>query len=299
MQRRVVTEESIERKFAEGWGRGCRESYAPYVPVKRGGLSSRGVSSIVPNPVLGRAHHVLSNGELALLMRLLFKQPWDIREQCPLERYPGDHPLIQAGPSVSPSEMVRLPFNAGTIQIAGQMGIRHPHDQKSKVPFVLTTDFLVTKVIMAGGPRLSAYSYKPGRRLEGKRMRRVLELLELERRYWTRLGVDWRLVTDADLSQEVTMSLLWLYSFAVLPDPLPALVPAFLARAADVDWISRPVRECLSRVAFGLGCNQSEAVALFRHALWHRLLSADLSSRIHLRDPLPSVRVQTITAPGI
>lgn len=96
-----------------------------------------------------------------------------------------------------------------TVRIAAEMGIEHPIDPKTGTPFVCSTDFVLTVRSDDGSEREMARSVKPVTELKlgvartnerRREIARTLEKLEIERRYWVGLGVDWALLTDKDLS---------------------------------------------------------------------------------------------------
>jgi hypothetical protein len=41
---------------------------------------------------------------------------------------------------------------------------------------------------------------------------RTLEKLEIERRYWAEQGVDWRIVTEREISRQTAKNIEWIYS---------------------------------------------------------------------------------------
>jgi hypothetical protein len=291
---KFVTEASIARKIANGFGRGYREGYTPWVRVAKGQLSSKGVSSIVQNATLGRAHHCLSLGELGLLLVQLRLRPWDAREQFPLSRHGGDHPLLASGIPVPTAQLLNLPRNRGTLDISRRLGVAHPRCNKTGAVLVLSTDLVVTTVQHSGTPGLFARAFKLSHQLRGKGAKRTVQKLEIERRYWAELNVPWELVTELDICTDLILNLGWLYSYADLsaahrPNLIPVL-PEFLLRVPHVCW-EKPLRRCIAQVARAVQVDYEDGVALFRHALWRRLLAADLNRRIKLTKPLPSVRL--------
>ena len=66
------------------------------------------------------------------------------------------------------------------MEIAKEMGIKYPVNEKSKTPYVLTTDFMLT-VKQDKKTVQIARTFKTTKDLGKKR---TIEKLELERRYW-------------------------------------------------------------------------------------------------------------------
>ena len=117
--RRFRTQQDIERYVAQGYGHGVGAGYKPWLRVQV--VPSRGRSRKVHGLKTGRIHHVLSDLEYRYLAALEFSERVvDIREQFPL-----------------------LPV-ASVQDIARRRGIRYPLYAETTVPFMMTTDFVVT-----------------------------------------------------------------------------------------------------------------------------------------------------------
>lgn len=184
-----ITEQRIARWQREGRGRGRGSEYRPWITIHD--VSSFGLSSRPPGVKTGRIHHLLSNNEAAVF----YEAEWstavsDIREQFPLCR-------------------------SATRAIAEEMGVKHP--SQHGVDIVMTTDFLLDVVGQdtwlsfalppGSGKRLLAVAVKPD---SVHNEPRILEKLEIERRYWSRQGVGWTLVRSGDLCRIRTKKLQWL-----------------------------------------------------------------------------------------
>lgn len=313
MKRRPIDEEHILRMQRKGLGRGYLSSYLPWIQIRRGDFSSSGTSSLVPDQLTsGRPHHTLSNGEFGLCLALLLGRPYDLREQFPLCRFAGEHPLLECGVRVSDEMRRGLPINWGTVALAKSLGIRHPRYPRSKSYFVLTTDFLVTEIDANGRPSLTAFSYRPSEKFRvsaersPKKIRRMRELLELERRYWTMLGVRWHLITDESFPPALVENLVWAFPSRNLERAeskrLQSMYLSFFQVATKARW-DLPLRDCLATVADTIGCTAHDAVSLFGHAIWERDFGLDLSQRILLPQRLVTPpnfpRTRPAVLPGI
>lgn len=120
----------------------------------------------VDEALIARVHHFLSDIEVALFYVLDWHDAVsDIREQFPLDR-------------------------EETQEIASRLGAGYPVDRHTRVPLVMTTDFLVDSSI-DGSTRRVAYAVKPSKALaEARTAVRTAEKLEIERHY--RLGKAWQ-----------------------------------------------------------------------------------------------------------
>ena len=176
------------RLIDEGRGRGTGKDYKPWITIHD--LASRGIVSRVPGRTTSRIHHFLSKNETAFFYILdASDKVTDIREQYPL-----------------------LPVTE-TVEIAESLGIRHPRDTVSRFPYVMTTDFVITtkNVTVARSVKLSSELEKP----------RVLEKLEIERVYWKRRDVEWRLVTEKEIDFQKARNLEWVYRSWYYTEMLP------------------------------------------------------------------------------
>ena len=110
--------------------------------------------------------HFLSDHEYAAFLELWWDMDViDIREQYPLGVM-------------------------GTLRIAGKLGVKHPVDSHTGVVLPQTTDLLATR----GRPdaaTLSAWAVKDKSALSDQR---TMDKLEIERCYWSEMGVPWQLV---------------------------------------------------------------------------------------------------------
>ena len=177
--RRLWNAEIHRKHVREGRGRGSGSGYQPWICVQD--FASRGVVSRVKGYVTGRVHHLLSNNELAYFYILDRSElVTDIREQYPL----------------SDLECA--------VEIAAKAGIKYPTDNTSGYPYILTCDFMITTK-----EGLKARTIKLTSELNNAR---TLEKLEIERRYWMKIGIDWKIVTERDIPFQKAKNIEWLYT---------------------------------------------------------------------------------------
>lgn len=144
-------------------GTGTGADYKPWIQV--GEFGSRGTAGRVVDWKTGRSVHLMSQAEIYFWYILRWNDEiLDIREQFPLEL-------------------------KTTEQLANEFGILHPSKNGEHV--VMTTDLLVTT---AKG--YLAFSIKGAQALS----ERTIEKLYLEKQYWERKHVYWKLVTPADFN---------------------------------------------------------------------------------------------------
>lgn len=169
---------TVQRWIKEGRGAGRGHDYKPWLTVRD--VPSRGLSHRVFGHRSQRIHHLLSKLELAVFL-ILEWQPTtlDIREQFPLQ--------LDA-----------------TLELAKQHGIAHP--PKTGEAQVMTSDFLVD----TSHPKIPKFVIQ-AKYAEELAKPRVIEKLELERRYWQQKGIPWFLVTERDISSTAFRNIECLY----------------------------------------------------------------------------------------
>ena len=237
----------------EGRGQGVGREYKPWITIHD--LASKGVVSRVKGRTTDRIHHLLSKNETAFFYLLdASDKTTDIREQYPL-----------------------LPVTE-TVEIADMLGFQHPRDPVSKYPYVMTTDFVITtsQGDMARSVKLSTELNK----------KRVLEKLEIERRYWKKRGIDWKIVTEKEIDYQKASNIEWTYRAQNFPDMLPEglvledVISLFLELFKTS---SLPVTEIARIIETYFGLEAGFGVKVFQYLLLKkRITTVDLSSPLDL-----------------
>jgi hypothetical protein len=111
----VWTEEKIKKYQKEGRGQGEGKNYLPWLSIQN--VPSNGRVHRIMGSKSNRIHHLLSDLERDYFYLLEWAEGvLDIREQYPLNR-------------------------EVTLSIADELQIRHPKDNVTQTPIVMTTDF--------------------------------------------------------------------------------------------------------------------------------------------------------------
>jgi len=176
---------TIIRFLRNGRGAGDGKDYKPWITIYD--FPSKGRVARVLGKKTGRIHHLLSQLELIFFL-LLDADPdvEDIKEQFP------------------------LPLDC-TLRIAAELGIEHP--MMHGTPYVMTTDFYYKK-----NGLWHAVQIKPSDELEKDR---VKEKFAIEKAYYDRVGIDWKVVTEKELPRSLGASYKWLMS----GEDLDVLIP--------------------------------------------------------------------------
>jgi hypothetical protein len=248
------TEEKYNRKLKEGYGQGVGQNYKPWVTTHD--FPSDGLVSRSPGWKTNRVYHFMSNNEL----RYFYILEWsnrikDIREQYPLNL-------------------------EDTLGIAENIGIKHSVDNISKFPRIMSTDFMITLSI--NGKEINvARTIKPFNKLEEKR---VVEKYEIERRYWLEKNIDWKLVTENDISKEFASNVEWVhteYILEALPDmgltDLLDICEHIKDRLGKNDCSINYVTSSLDK-AFNI--ERGTCLSLFKHLLAKKEIVMDMQKKI-------------------
>ncbi len=254
-------EDKIARFHAEGRGTGVGADYKPWLTVQD--VPSTGRTHRPRGLKTGRVHHLLSDIERDLFYILDWSESViDIREQFPLDR-------------------------TVTQAITERIGVTHPRDTTTKTPLVMTTDFLCD-VVRDGRRVLIARSVKPADKLENDR---IVEKQEIERRYWAEQGVDWGIVTDADIPATYTENIGHVHKHASVAD-LTQPYPGYYAEMAALIAREVPARTYLSLQQFcaemdlRLKLPPATALMLVRHLIATRALVCDMTKPLDYDAPL-------------
>lgn len=238
---RIWNQKVFNMYVQTGRGQGEKNGYLPWIKVQD--FSSHGMISRVHSYKTNRVHHFLSRNELYYFYILEWSDKVvDIREQYPLLN-------------------VEL-----AMDIAREAGIKYPRDAISKFPYILTCDFMITTE-----KGLKARTIKNVKELSNDR---TLEKLEIERRYWEYIGIDWRIVTEEEISMPKAREIEWLYTAAKLPE--------HLNKKEYTDAILKAVKEgvvfdALKTVEENFCLCNGSGLLILKYLIWNKVINFDIS----------------------
>ena len=166
------------------------------------------------------------------------------------------------------------------IKIADRLGIRYPYDRKSGFPYVLTSDFLVTT-----RQGTVARSVKLAKDLDNPR---VCEKLEIERQYWKNKGIEWRLVTENEISRVKARNIEWLFSGSPLEEIIcedekrNQSIEYFLSLYEDLK-VSFP--DILLEVEQNFDLKDGAGICIFKALIRRRKILLEMEKPINLSEP--------------
>lgn len=247
-------EEKYNKRIKEGRGQGTGNSYKPWITVHD--FPSNGFISRAPGWKSNRVYHFMSTNEL----RYFYILEWsdivtDIREQFPLEL-------------------------EETMKIAEELGIKHPRDNKSDFPIVLTTDFFIVAVI-DGKETYFARTIKPEKYLENNR---TIEKFQIEWVYWQKRGVDWKIVTEKDIPKKFAENIEWIHSEYRLEPTLELSVSEqrdicenLKKRLAKAEG---QINKVTMKLDEELNIEGGTSLGLFKHLLANKEITMDMNDKI-------------------
>jgi hypothetical protein len=246
----------INKRISEGCGQGAGGDYKPAIQVRD--FSSKGLSTQGNGWKTGRTHHFLSNLEFSYFYALEWSPiVSDIREQYPL-------PIEE------------------TLEIAKQCNISHPINSDTQKSNAMTTDFVVTirqNIGIVNQARTLKYC-------EELQKPRVLEKLEIERRYWELRNISWGIVTEREIPDVLVENVKWLHKTFHASDLSPLSerdiyqITALLTKGVIQEKASLKdiAAECDERLGLEIG----DSLSVARHLIANRKWLIDMNQ------PLPT-----------
>lgn len=264
---RGFTDEKYQKWIKEGRGSGEFENYKPWLTIQN--LSSLGTSTRCRSPKTGRMLQLFSNLEKYYAYALEFStKVIDIREQYPLL------------------------CREETLTIADELGIKHPWDSETQTFTVITTDFLV---IVREGDKIvkKARTIKPARQLS----KRNIEKFEIERQYWAKRNVEWKIVTDKDINVDYGMNLELLRDFnkienmvgleGVSLQNIESLKKVMIKTLASD--LNSPIRSLLLDFDNRMYLEEGTSISIFNHLIYTKKVDINLSKRLSIEKSLNDI----------
>ena len=253
-RRKLETFDDFNRALKNKYGIGEGSSYKPWLRVQD--VKSKGIRSQILGLKTDRVHHTLSALETDFFYLAEFSDSvTDIREQFPL-----------------------LPINL-SIKIAKALGIEHTAHPKTKEPIIITTDFLLTRLI---GEQViyEAISVKPEDESDEQR---VLEKLEIERVWWELLGIKFSYYVGNELTQTQSRNINW------ATHPLRSETEVFTEREMDfaASFLTSGkhfIRDICDQFVNEMGMQHEVALTMLRSLIGRKRVVVDFSSTLENAD---------------
>lgn len=252
--------QNIEALIKEGRGNGIGSEYKPWIKIQD--IASKGRVTRVKGIKTNRQHELFSDMETNYFYILDFANDViDIREQYPL-----------------------LPIE-DTMDIAMELGIKHPTDPKSGEPIVMTSDFLITLKCNNNYIEL-ARTIKSKDDLMNKR---ILEKFEIERMYWKKKDIDWGIVTGEEIDKRISHNISFVHGYRRLENidsflqisslEIQDLVYEFMKRIIDS---KRSMRSIASEFDDDMLLKKGSGLSIFKYLIINKIIDIDITKEIDI-----------------
>lgn len=249
----------VKRFVKEGRGQGTGKDYIPW--VKTSDYSSKGRATRIQGIKTKRIHHLHSDNQLrAFLIFEHSEAVLDIRES---------YPLLDLMEVIDDKEGLRL----------------DKFTDADGYPLIICTTFLLTVRGEGGEERLIARSVKNTSELAKKI---TLEKLEIERRYWEARGVDWKVITEKQLSRQLCENIEWCRETLLQDMQEDGLTNALLAYIQNNTFV--PIKLLLNEFEYEEGLEPGKALWLFRYLLATKCLEVNIENAINLAATLEELK---------
>lgn len=255
MENPLLQSKKVKQYIKEGRGQGEGKHYQPWTKTYSREFSSKGRVTRIMGVKTGRLHYLQSDNQYRAFLTFEFNENVvDIRES---------YPLIDIFETVDEIEDLRFDKF---------------RNRETKEPYVLTTNFLIT-VNKNNERKLIARTVKNVSELNRKL---TLEKLEIERRYWLAKKVDWKVITNRELSKQRAKNIEWvretlLDSNLKGKEVLSEKLLLYLLQNNQVQ-----IRTLLRKFDHENNLDSGTALYLFRYLIARHQLEVNLNSTIKL-----------------
>ncbi|WP_027330156.1 TnsA endonuclease N-terminal domain-containing protein [Marinimicrobium agarilyticum] len=177
-----------------------------------------------------------------------------------------------------------------TIDISDELGVIHPNgwDRKSRIRYahVMSTDFLVNHLDCRTGETIStAYTFKYHNSIYplelNRSVRRTWQKLDIEKEFWRRRNVEYRVITERDATKPIAYNL-DLCRFEYDPDAQLDVLGQF-SKSFSATWCENrfvDLRTIIESTSKSMGITSKRAITIFKNAILYRVLPINLDNRI-------------------
>lgn len=260
-----ITQNTINKRLKEGRGKGIGSTYKPWVTIND--VPSKGRSCRDFGIKTHRIHHFLSDLE----RNFFFMCEWDetiidIREHFPLDRVVA-------------------------LELSEKYNIPYPTNISEKEPTIVTTDFLLTVYSEDyKGDRDIAVSVMYSTDLEKTSN---LNILELQRRYWSELDVPFFVFTNKEVNKTVVDNIKWLHSsYSSMNESTYLKYEPIISIILDrICNSTLTITELLNSIDMELSLESGTALSVFKILLAHKTIKFDISKKITMTESCSSFLV--------
>lgn len=257
------TREKYNRFIKEGRGKGEGSEYKSWLTIQD--MPSRGRVTRIFDA--GRIYHFFTDNELRYFYCLIWQDSViDVREHYPL-----------------------LDLNR-VLNLDGDSLYEKYKDDGDNAPYVLTTSFLITVKNTDGKIDYHARSVKSSLELDKKN---IIEMYEIQRRYYEAKKIDWGIVTQKDIPVIRAKNISWVYSSLEINnderfnenerDYLCALLIQRLNESSKV------IREVTTAFDIEINYESGTGLLFFKYLIATKQLLINMDKEIDINQPISKV----------
>lgn len=168
-------------------------------------------------------------------------------------------------------------------------------DKERNEPYVITTNFLLTLKDEDGNEKFIARTVKNTSELKRKI---TWEKLEIERRYWSEKGIEWKVITEKQLPRQLAKNLEWIRETLLEgsgeeldKEALSAYLLSELYNHEDL-----PVRSLLKMFDKNEGLPNGTGLFLLRYLIAKKELRINLNQKIDISLPVKNLTLKGMEA---
>ena len=155
-------------------------------------------------------------------------------------------------------------------------------DKETGIPLVITTNFLLTTLDQDGKEVLMARSVKSATELN---RRLTIEKLEIERRYWEAKRIDWKLITDKQISKQYVKNIEWVRE-SIVPNQTDSKMDeqanGFLTQLLQYEDLK--LQDVLHAYDRQEGVQSGSGLYLFRYLIAKKQIRIDMNKALRVSD---------------
>lgn len=253
-KRRQIADSDVDRWIAQGFGQGEGDGYRSWFKVRD--VPSLGRSTRIAALRHKHIHQLLSDVETGHFLVVDFRADvTEIRDQIAL-----------------------LP-RGDTLRIAEALGVHHPNYFGTRTPIVMTSDLWVSRFDdNAQNSFVLCVKREEALQPGAKGLKRTIQKLAIERRFWQERGVDWHLVTQKDFDPIAVQTL-----GLLRPSRQAWRSSEAIARARQLAESMRDRRNrcrTFRDLLLATGWPTEDAYATFGLAVWKKWIALDLGQEL-------------------
>lgn len=251
--------DKIMKFVKEGRGQGIGSGYLPWTKTHE--YSSIGRVTRIHGIKTGRIHQLQSDNQYRAFLMFEFADTLDIRES---------YPLLDVMEIIDP----------------GNLRFDKFRDKKTNEPYVITTNFLLTVKGPDGKERYVARTVKNSSELK----RGITwEKLEIEKRYWSKQGIDWKIITEKQLPRQLAKNIEWVRETLLEGGELDREgLSLSLLRELD-DNADQPLKQVLKIFDKKEALQKGSGLFLFRYLIAKKEVRVDMNKTIDFSSTIRSL----------